>query len=381
MAQIVVSGYVVRYPLAGNVWAHFQYVLGLHRLGHDVVFVEEAGWEDSCYDPEHDSMSSSCASGVRILDDLARAFGLEGRWAYRDWEGGWHGLDGQTVHDAIANADLFLDVGGSCDFEEMGLAGHRAYVDMDPGFTQFDAFGAGERIASYDTLFSYGANIGQDGCTIPTAGLEWHPLRPPVVLDLWCSGPSLPAAGTAWTTVASWSSLGARVWNGETYGQKDVEFARFIDLPTKTPYPLEVAIDVPDASGDRLRGERWRLIDPLDVSSDPWVYREYIWRSRGEFSVAKNAYVKTRSGWFSDRTAAYLGSGRPAVVQDTGLNGDIPTGRGLLLFRTDAEAAEALKAVESDYAEHAAAARELAVDHLDSDKVLTRLLETCGVDR
>lgn len=360
-------------------WAHLQYVAGLARLGHEVWFVEEAGWEDSCFDPVREVMTSDPSHGLGVLRAIMARFGLERRWAYRDWAGEWHGHTGEEVDDLIVGADLFLDVGGSCYFPQMAGARHRAYVDMDPVFTQMQAFGNDTRLGEYDTLFTYGTQIGRRASRVPTLGFDWQPLLPPVVLSAWDEAPAEPPPGARWTTVAHWTAYGAIEYEGESYGQKDVEFLRFIDLPTRTPSPIEVAVSLDDVPLDLFQANGWHLQPSLPVSVDPWEYRDYVWRSRGEFSVAKEAYAKARCGWFSDRTATYLASGRPAVVQDTGLGGLIPTGEGLLVFRDKNEAVHALASAEGSYAVHSQAARQIARDYLDSDKVLTGLLERCGL--
>jgi hypothetical protein len=360
------------------VWAHFQYILGLHRLGHEVWFVEEAGWHDSCYDPVANAMTSDPSHGIGVLERLYADFDLPRRWGYRDEDGGWHGIDAEVVAGAFGEADLFLDVGGTSHFPEMAEARVRAYVDMDPFFTQVGQFG-GWKIDQYDVLFTYGANTGRDGCSIPAGGHQWRPLRPPVVLDVWDSSPAgAPPPGAAWTTVANWSAYGAVEHGGETFGQKDLEFLRVAELPSTTDVTLELATAGPDVPRELLERHGWRLRDPRAVTSDHWTYRDYIWSSRGEFSVAKNAYVKSRSGWFSDRTAAYLASGRPAVVQDTGLGQEL-AGPGLVLFSSLEDAAAALAAVEAGYDEHARGARALAVEHFDASKVLVGMLDAAVV--
>jgi hypothetical protein len=381
VARIVVAGYAVRFPLGGNLWAHLQYVLGLRRLGHEVTFVEEAGWADSCYDPATDLVSSDPSPGLGIVGALMQELGLGDAWAFRDLDGRWHGIERLDLDELLAEADLFLDVGGASHFPEMRLARRTAHVDMDPVFTQLGGFGADHRLDEYDALFTYGARIGRDGCGIPTGGYEWHPLRPPVVLDVWersDSNGGRGAGASRWTTITQWFSYDPLEHDGEVYGQKDVEFLRFLDLPRRTPCAIEIAVGG-EAPLDELRAREWHIADPVPISSDPWRYRAYVQGSRGEFSVAKNAYVKTRSGWFSDRTATYLAAGRPAVVQDTGLDGDLRTGEGLLVFGTLEEAVAALDRVEAAYDEHSERARELAETALDSDKVLTSLLDRAGV--
>jgi hypothetical protein len=373
VARIVVSGYVVRYPLGGNVWAHLHYALGFHRLGHEVWFVEDSGgWDDSCYDPELGDMTSDPSVGLSVLGDVMGLLGMERRWVYRDHGGRCHGPEALDVDELIAAADLFVDVGGASYFPAMRRARCRAYVDMDPVFTQLGRFGGEERLAEYDLLFTYGANIGRSA-TVPTGGLRWRPLAPPVVLDLWERAE--PAAdGRAWTTVASLSSYGAVEHGGERYGQKDTEFLRLAGLPDLTPCRLELAAD-PDGEPETVLARHgWRVVDARGVSRDPWRYRAYVQSSRGELSVAKGAYVKARSGWLSDRTATYLASGRPAVVQDTGVPLELVADGGLSVFRTAVDAAAALERVEASYEAESRAARALAERHFDARKVLESLL-------
>ena len=107
--------------------------------------------------------------------------------------------------------------------------------------------------------------------------------------------------------------------------------------------------------------------------------RDFVRSSRGELSIAKSGYVLSRSGWFSDRSACYLASGRPVVAQDTGFGARLPTGAGLLAFSPVAEAADALERVDADYDFHATAARCIATDQLDSATVLADLLRHAGV--
>jgi hypothetical protein len=161
---------------------------------------------------------------------------------------------------------------------------------------------------------------------------------------------------------------------GVVYKGKSAELERFLDLPARSALPIELAM-----SGrtpvDRLRGYGWKMVDAYAVSKDPWVYRDYLANSSGEWSVAKNAYVASRSGWFSCRTACYLALGVPAVVQDTGFTHRMPTGEGVLPFATPAEAADAIVRLAADPDRHARAAFDIAREYFASDKVLGRLLE------
>jgi hypothetical protein len=146
--------------------------------------------------------------------------------------------------------------------------------------------------------------------------------------------------------------------DGVKYGSKEMEFARIERLPSHSLAALEVAVNG-DAPHERWRALGWSVAEGYDKSETADVYRSYIESSRGEFSVAKNVYVATRSGWFSSRSVNYLASSRPVVVQETGFSDVIPTGHGPFGFSDLDEAARAIANVESDYGHHQGAALEL----------------------
>jgi hypothetical protein len=260
----------------------------------------------------------------------------------------------------------------------------RIFIDLDPGFTQFAMLPTPSRSTlwyasplDYDVRFSYGTRLGKPDCPIPTHGLEWLPTRPPIALEL------LPARYTPdaryFTTVMSWSARKPIVYEGVEYGQKDVEFWRIADLPRRVGEVFEIALAGDAAPREKMAAAGWRIADPRDVTATIWSYRDYIAQSRGEFSVAVNLEVKSRSGWFSDRTAAYLASGKPVIVQDTGFSESLPCGEGLFAFTTIDDAAKAVEAINRDYAGQCKAARAVAEEYFDSDKVLGAVLERSDV--
>ena len=148
-------------------------------------------------------------------------------------------------------------------------------------------------------------------------------------------------------------------------GNKALEFHKFLNLPLLVSTPLELAVAAPGGFdvASYLQPYGWRCRNAFSVSHNLTAYRDYLRSSLGEFSVAKHTYVKTNSSWFSDRTGCYLMSGRPAVVQDTGFSTHLPTGEGLLAFRTIDEARAGLDAIATNYARHSRAARDLAMAH------------------
>ena len=168
-------------------------------------------------------------------------------------------------------------------------------------------------------------------------------------------------------------------WKIESFtdvgGNKDQEFVKYIDLPSRTAQPFELAINGPQTL---LRQHGWATVDAMGVSRSLWDYREFIQRSKAEFGVAKHTYVATRSGWFSDRTECYLAAGRPALVQDTGWSAHLPAGHGLLAFSNPEEALAGIDCINSNYASHSKQAREIAAEHFAADRVLTQLLDTCS---
>ena len=306
---------------------------------------------------------------------------LAGRWCFVEANGQYHGLTRERVSSLFASADLFIDLGlahGEWNEEAAGAA-LRVFVDSDPGITQmlWEQYLADDvPLPSYDFHYSVGQNIGTDHSPAPVAGRTWRPIVNPVNLDLF---PMRPVdAGAPFSTIMSWQSRGIS-HNGVDYGSKDVEFARFVELPRLTTVPLELATAGPGVPIDRLTSAGWRIQDPIAVTRSFDEFRSYVSRSRGEFSVAKHVYAATNSGWFSDRSSAYLASGRPVVLQETGFSRHLPCGRGLFAVRTAEDAAAALDTIASDWERHAAAAREIAGECLAASKVLGRFLEELGL--
>jgi hypothetical protein len=375
--SIIVTGQIAQYPLGGVSWFYLQYVLGLARLGHDVHYIEDSGqWP---YDPRSDAVAKECDFNVAYLDDIMRRFGLEDRWAYRfAKDSTWFGLDAEKREDIVAGADLLINVSGTLERPwEYRAARRLAYVDTDPVFTQVK-LARGQRdyrklVDTHDAHFTYGE--WQSGA-IPETGHRWLPTRAPVVLSEWTTG---APARDVFTTVMNWTSHNSVEYRGLSYGQKDEEFQAYLDLPERVaPAKLELAL----GSGknghpprDLLTRKGWRVVRPGDVCPDLDAFRTYTQTSKAEWGVAKNGYVRGQSGWFSERSARYLASGRPVVVQDTGFSNVLPVGEGIIAFTTPDEAVAGIKAVEQDYDRHSRAARSIAEEWFDSDRILGRLVE------
>lgn len=385
--RVVVTGLIATYPVGGVTWDYLQYVHGLAALGHDVTYLEDTGqW---VYSPRLQTFTEDATENLTYLAAALERGRAHVPWAFRDPHGVVHGLDQAALRRACREADLFLNVSGSGWLrDEYRGRGVHAYVDTDPCYSQAKlaaadagAADAGVResaamIRSHDVFFTFAENLGRPDCAIPTVGLRWHPTRHPIVLDDWTETP--PPVGGAYTTVMSWKiDVTSPVIDGRVYGGKDVELAKLIDLPRRTTSRLEIALSGA-APRDRLTASGWTLRDAREVSADPDAYRSYLAGSRGELSVAKEAYVATRSGWFSTRSASYLASGRPVVVQDTGLAAHHAVGGAILLFDDLDGAAAALAEVERDHARRCREARALAAEAFAAERVLGRLLADTG---
>jgi hypothetical protein len=385
MSRIIVSGALANKPFnAGGAWERLSWMVGLRRLGVDAHFVEQIAPE-SCVDGAGRRTSFHESVNLEWFQAATAWFGVADRSALV-CVGGEQcaGMSWERLLEIAAAADLLVNLSGHLTISRVvDRVARKAYIDVDPGFTQFWHVDPATRfeLRAHDFYFTIGENIGSPDCPIPTGGIPWRPTRQPVVLDDW------PIADAdvqdRFTTVASWRGpFGAVRHNGRTFGLKVHEFRKFIELPERSRSTFEIALAI-DPTDDRdlqsLRANRWRIVDPKVVAADPPAFRRYIQQSAAEFSVAQGVYVDTDSGWFSDRTVRYLASGKPVLVQDTGFSRNLPTGEGLVAFRTFDEAVEGAQRITSDYEAHCQAARAIAVEYFHSDRVLRRLLDDVGL--
>jgi len=371
---IVTSTWGAGYAKGGGMqWLNLHYVAGLRALGFEVFWLDVLGppKKTAKYSPEE------MVEGFRAQ---CEQFGLGEHWAVLYDGRETFGMKERQVQQLCGDCALLVNLCGALKDEDLlSRAKRRAYFDLDPGFTQIWAHEWDMGLSKHNLFFTVGLNIGRPDFTVPLRGIDWQTYTPPVALEYW---PAQTDAGAEkFTTVGQWRGQYG-VWNGEMYGPKSDEFLRFAELPRKTAQPIELALlihefEVEDLA--TLRGNNWRLTNPHEVAGGRDGFRSYIQRSRAEFSVAKHGYVKSRSGWLSDRTVCYLASGRPALVQETGLSSHLPTGKGLVTFSTVEEAVLGIESINADYAGHSAAARKLAEDRLAAPKVMQSILERARV--
>ena len=391
--KIIVFGILFWYPLAGVTFQFLHYLIGLRRLGYDVYYIEDSG--RYVYSPSLGDFPVDASDNIAVIAPILKAHGFSDKWAFRGaYEGGQcYGMTESQILQLYRDADAFLNVTGAQELREEHLAvPRRIYVESDPFKMQVLA-AQGDRdaltmLAAHDTHFSFGENLGSPDCSVPVGPVgpvgpverfQWLPTRQPVVLDLWNNPYGFE--GEAYNTVTTWSNKGRQVvYEGETYfWTKDREFMRVIDLPRRRKVPFEMATEVGEDIQQLLRENGWRRAGALAISEDIDTYRTYIQRSRGEFTVARDQYVRPHSGWFSDRSACYLAAGRPVITQETGFSKFLPTGKGLFGFSDMDDVLAAVDTIESDYESNCRAAREIAAEYFAAEKVISSLMERAGL--
>ncbi len=377
-------GFMGACPIAGVVWQHLHYIVGLQRLGHDVYYIEDS--RTLPYTPATFDQSEDYTYAAEKMAALAAQFGFEDRWAFCPRylpELRSVGLSLDKIRQLYREADLILNICGAQELhEDLEDCPQLIYVESDPGVEQIkidrqDATTL-DYLRKHRALFTFGESVGTPDFTVPTHGLKWLPTRQPVVTDLWrTEGP--PPAGAVFTSVANWNTSGKKdiAWQGETYlWSKSLEFLKFAAAPEVSGETFELATDIsdPQVTG-QLTAQGWRLTSPHELSVDHELYRRYFQESKGEFTVAKDQYVRLRTGWFSDRSACYLACGRPVITQQTGFTKFYGGDAGLLAFETIDDIREAVAAINADYPRHSRAASEIAREYFEATTVLASLLD------
>jgi hypothetical protein len=380
---IVVLGIMGTIPVAGTgvAWNTIQHLVGLRRLGYDVYYVEATGvWP-------YNTTTDDCSFPVSYISRLLGRFGFEDKWAYvaSHSDGRCYGLSELRVKELYTRADAIVNLfGGTILGDEHMRCPIRIYLETDPVVHQLRIANGEQRylklVGAHTALFSWGTNYGAADCGVPLAPFHYKPTRSPVLLDCWDS--PCNTAARYFTTVGHWDqSVKDLEYNGERYSwSKHREFLKILDLPRHTAQEFSLALAIDDPAAMRmLERYGWRVEDAYEASKTLECYREFIWDSRGELTVAKDMNVRLRSGWFSERSACYLAAGKPVVTQETGFSRSLPTGLGLYAFRTLDDIPPALEAINSDYQKHSQAAKDIATEYFDAEKVLRHVMLEAGV--
>ena len=363
---IIVSGMVAGNPgQGGATWAVLQYALGFRQLGHEVYRVE----------PVKGPASPAAAHYFR---QVTKDFGLEGRAGMiADGSNETVGVAYDQLRAVAGKADVLINISGMLRREDLiGRIPIRVFLDLDPAFNQlWHTQGIDMGLADHNRFVTIGSSIGREGCPIPTCSREWIHSFQPIVLSYWNTGARVVFDGL--TTVGNWRAYGSIQHDGISYGQKAHSLRPYIELPSMTSERFMPSFAIHPGEHkdlDALRRNGWQLLNPAVVASTPRQYQHFVGSSKAEFGIAKSGYVVSQSGWFSDRSVCYLASGRPVIAQETQFSRYLPCGEGLFAFRRSEDVLSAIESINSDYPRHCVAARCLALEYFDSDKVLSKLL-------
>ncbi len=370
---IILAGGIGRSGLGGQAWAYLQYLLGLRALGHEVYYVEDCGETSWVWNWDTGEWTEDPTSPAAYVRDCLEPFGLKDKWVYRTNKASF-GMSLERLREVCARADLLIMRAIPLwDWRsEYALPRRRIFIDVDPGFTQMNIAagdkGLAEAISRCERRFTLGQRFGAPDCLIPDAGGPWLRTLPPVALSEWPWVNDTP--GAPFTSIMRWDGFQDAKYEGKTYGQKDQEFSRFIDLPRQTSQRFRIALNGPET----LAEYGWEIVPGEIATRTPQAYRQFIQQSRAEFGVAKHGYVRMRGGWFSDRSVCYLASGLPLLIQDNGLSDWLPVGEGVVTFQDMPGILRGIENINANYGRHRLAARGLAEEYFSTEKVLPALL-------
>jgi hypothetical protein len=381
MLIVLANATLANYFAGGGHWAWFlQYPLGLKQLGHRVFWLEVMPSTGN-----HDADRQA----VRNFFGRLAEFGLQHEAAVavlrdppmaRLEQAAFHGRSASQVAEIASDAELLWNFWYALQEPLLLRFRRRAFIDVDPGHLQICVALGAYALGNHHAYLTVGLNAGSADCRIPEVGVRWCPFRPFVHLPSWTlaadRGPAAP-----FTSVTQWN------WE-ELHYQKQVlslskreGYRRYLTLPliTRRRFNLAANIGPSDPAGDRelLSRNGWNVVNPHEIASTPNSYREFIRSSRAEFVCPKPIHLQLNTGWFSDRSVAYLASGRPVVAEDTGFTASLPSGDGLLAFHDLDEAAAAVAEIDANYAKHSRAARELAEAYFDAGQCLSEMLSAC----
>jgi GT2 family glycosyltransferase len=403
--KIVLLGMMSKLPVPGVAWLTLQYLIGFQRLGYDAYYVEAhanapsmlmmSRFERIARDGDHEVAAQNgrlegqdSRRAAAYIDRVMRRYDLGDRWAFLALhdDGRSYGMSWRELQKLWDSASLVINLHGGTEPLPDLPSDRLVFLETDPVELQVelhkDLQHALDFLEPHCAFFTWAENYGNPDCRLPVdERFPFHPTRPPIVLDFWQG--KAPSTYDAFTTVGNWKQSGRDViLEGERYGwSKHQEFLKFLDLPTRTSQPFELALaSCPEADRGLLKSNGWRVRGVRELATDLDAYRDYIAGSRGEFTVAKDQNVRLRSGWFSDRATSYIGAGRPVVCQDTGFSNVLPTGEGLFGFSTMDEILAAVEAINSDYERHRRGATALAAEYFSYDVVLMKMLAELGVE-
>lgn len=379
--KVVVGSDLAHYTRSiGQFDNRMSYAVCLRELGHDVVVLADV-YPERCLDDAYRPVGFEEFAGRREFDALAAAYGDFPYCLVYDGGRTTHGMSFDEAVAAAESADVLINVGGKLQTRDLvDPTPCRIFVDLAPAKTQAYAseYGFDLGLERHHLFFTVGLNVGTPGCVVPTCGVQWRPWMHPVPLSLW--PPRVDERAPRFSTITGWAGKETFVLDGRYSGEKSAQWHELADVPRRAGQEMEIAVRLPpgyEADGEMLRDNGWTVTDPLELKDLP-AYQAFVRRARGEFTVANRRYTEFRTGWFSERSARYLASGKPVIMQSTGFEDHAGSGKGFLTYTTSDEAIAALETVNDDYVSHCEAARALAEERMDGTRLLAEMLEAAG---
>jgi hypothetical protein len=392
-------GFAAKYREGGgNFSVALQWMLGLRRLKLDAIWLELL--------PATDDLPADEAR-IRNFQTQLRANGLAGRYCllYQKPASDTHDLDGvrcigiskRELLDRLRGPNVVLNLAYSIHPPLLLKFERRVFCDLDPSeiFYWMTKMEMGQ--SYHHEFWTIGLNVHRIDCRlpkslaapVPAAGLSSQATRLPLQKLHW--KPFYPLVDTEWFRpqprpgTPKFATVGQWYWGGavEVAGEfpdlsKKRAFERYLDLPSRVPearFELAMNIAAEDPERQRLQLRGWKIVDPHRVARTPRAYRRYLTSALAEFTAIKGVDVAWRTGWISDRAAAFLALGRPVITEDTGAKGYLPAKHGFSFIRGADEAEAAVKEVLRDWPRLSKQARDSAVEVFDSVKNLRRILD------
>jgi hypothetical protein len=371
-------GFAAKYREGGgNFSVPLQWMLGLRRLKLDVIWLE-------LLPSTNDVLADQ--SKIRNFQRQLRAHGLAGRYCllYQKPTADTHdlkslqciGISKRALLERLSGPNVLLNLAYSIHPPLLLKFERRIFCDLDPSeiFYWMTKMEVGQ--SYHHEFWTIGLNVHGQDCRLPKSALSWKTFYPLVDTKLFRaqSRPRSPK----FTTVGQWYWGGAVEVAGEFPDlSKRFAFEPYLRLPARVPdarFELAMNIAAEDPERERLRRLGWQIADPHRVASTPGRYRRYLATALAEFTAVKGVDVAWRTGWVSDRAAAFLASGRPIVTEDTGAQAYLPAENGFYFIRSASEAESAVREVLKDWSRLSKQARQCAVEVFDSARNLRRIL-------
>jgi hypothetical protein len=371
-------GFGAKYREGGGVLSvPLQWMLGLRRLKLDAIWLELLpGTKDPVADQDR----------IDSFQRQLRAHGLAGRYCllYQKPASDGHdlsdmrciGLSKRALLDRLAGPNTLLNLSYSIHPPFLLRFEQRIFCDLDPSeiFYWMTKMEMGQ--SYHHEFWTIGLNVHGHDCRLPKSSLKWRTFFPLVDTKFLWRRPRPRLA--KFTTIGQWYWGGAVEVDGAFPDlSKKFAFEPYLDLPKRIAearFELAMNIKADDPERARLNERGWHIVDPHRVARTPSCYRRYMAGALAEFTAIKGVDVAWRTGWLSDRAAAFLALGRPVITEATGAGKYLPAENGFCFVRGADEAESAVKSVLRDWARLSKQARNCAVEVFDSAKNLRNIL-------